>query len=100
MKQGNPLAAFAIIVTSLVALSILLETKADVLYASHGFPHAFAKVWDTAVPLPPSLSLGLTPGESIEDPNGLTGHGTSFPTIVTVYARGSHPLGTAGVSYW
>lgn len=64
------------------------------------FPSARVKVWDTAVPVPPSLSLGLTPGESVEDPTGLTGHETSFPTVVTVYARGSHPSGPSGLSYW
>jgi hypothetical protein len=64
------------------------------------FPGAIVKVWDTAVPLAPALSLGLTPGESIEDATGLTGHGTSFPTIVTVYSNGSHPFGPSGVSYW
>lgn len=62
-------------------------------------PSATVKVWDTAVPVG-GLSLGLTPGESVEDPMGQTGHGTSFPTIVTVYANGSHPLGPSGVSYW
>jgi hypothetical protein len=68
--------------------------------AAQDFPSATVKVWDSAASLPPSLSLGITPGESVEDPAGLTGHGTSFPTIATVYARGSHPLGPSGVSYW
>jgi len=63
-------------------------------------PTATVRIWDTAVPIAPSLSLGMKPGESVEDPTGLTGHGTSFPTIVTVYANGSHPFGPSGVSYW
>jgi hypothetical protein len=62
-------------------------------HASHGFPHATVKVWDTAV-------LGLTPGASVEDQAGLTGHGTSFPTIVTVYARSTSADDPSGISYW
>jgi len=63
------------------------------------FPSATVKVWDTAAPIG-GISLGATPGESIEDPTGLTGHGTTSPTIVTLYARSSHPQGLSGVSYW
>jgi hypothetical protein len=66
---------------------------------THPFPSATVRVWDTAAPVG-GIPLGLTPGESVEDPAGLTGHGTSFPTVVTVYARGSHPSGPSGVSYW
>ncbi len=66
---------------------------------THPFPSATVRVWDTAAPIG-GIPLGATPGESVEDPTGLTGHGTSFPTVVTVYARGSHPLGPSGVSYW
>jgi streptogramin lyase len=62
-------------------------------------PSATVKVWDTGAPIG-GISLGATPGESIEDPTGLTGHGTTSPTVVTVYARSSHPQGLSGVSYW
>lgn len=59
------------------------------------------KVWDTGVAATSGgLSLGLTPGESVDDLTGLTGHGTSFPTIVTLYANSTHPMGPAGLSYW
>ena len=58
------------------------------------FPGATVRVFDTLAP------LGATPGESLEDPTGLTGHGTSFPTIVTTYARDNHPVGPSGLSYW
>ena len=66
---------------------------------THQFPSATVKVWDTGAPIG-GISLGATPGESIEDPTGLTGHGTTSPTIVTLYARSSHPQGLSGVSYW
>lgn len=63
--------------------------------------HATVKVWDTAVPVTSGgVSVGLTPGESVDDPSGLTKHGTSAPTIVTVYAQSTHPGGPAGLSYW
>jgi len=86
----------------LSSLCALFSTAGFLAYASPDgeFPHATVKVWDTAVAIPPSLTLGLTPGESVEDPTGLTGHATSYPTIVTVYANGSHPGGLSGLSYW
>lgn len=86
----------------LLSLCALLSTASFLAYASPDgeFPHATVKVWDTAIAIPPSLILGLTPGESVEDPAGLTGHGTSDPTIVTVHANGSHPGGPSGLSYW
>jgi hypothetical protein len=52
------------------------------------------KVWDT---LP---FLGSNPDESVEDPEGLTGHGTGAPTIVTAYENTTHPFGPCGISYW
>src|SRR5256886_16730224 len=57
-------------------------------------PGATVRVFDPLTP------LGATPGESLADPTGLTGHGTSFPTIVTTYARDNHPVGPSGLSYW
>jgi len=86
----------------LAGMLVLLAGAGRQAYAWLGatFPHATVKVWDTAVPIPPSLSLGLGPGESVEDPGGRTGHGTGAPTVITVYAQGSHPLGPSGVSYW
>lgn len=81
-------------------LAVVVMLGSASMAAAQAFPTATVRVWDTAIPLAPSLSLGLTPGESVEDPTGLTGHGTSFPTIVTVYANSSHPLGPSGVSYW
>ena len=64
------------------------------------FPTAALKVWDTAVAVAPAISLGLTPGESVDDAAGVTRHGTGSPTIVTTYANGTHPRGRAGVAYW
>jgi hypothetical protein len=63
-------------------------------------PTATVKVWDTASMLPLSESLGSTPGESIEDPTGLSGHATGSPTIATLYAGGTHPGGRSGIAYW
>lgn len=83
-----------------LGLMIISGGQPPAALATHGFSHATVKVWDTGAPLPPSISLGLTPGESVEDPMGLSGHGTSFPTIVTVYARSTHPLGPSGLSFW
>jgi hypothetical protein len=79
----------------LAGLWMLVNGSAQHAYAGHGFPHATVKVWDTAVPGP-----GLTPTESVEDPGGLTGHGTGSPTIVTLFARSTHSGGPSGVSYW
>ena len=64
------------------------------------FPTAVVKVWDTATGVAPSISLGLTPGESIDDAAGMTRHGTGSPTIVTTYANGTHPRGRSGIAYW
>src|SRR5688572_25917809 len=94
-------------VAAVVAAVLLLGVAAFLLggasrpaYAQGGpFPSAIVKVWDTAAPVG-GIPLGATPGESIEDPAGLTRHGTGAPTVVTVYARSSHPQGTSGVSYW
>jgi hypothetical protein len=66
---------------------------------AHPFPGATVKVWDTAAAIG-GIPLGASPGESIEDSAGLTGHGTSSPTVATIYTRGSHPQGPSGVSYW
>lgn len=99
-RTHGPAATFLALSLALLVLCVVFDGDRHPASASHGFPHATVKVWDTAVPLPPSLSLGLEPGESVEDPTGLTGHGTSYPTIVTVYAKGSHPLGPSGISYW
>ncbi len=90
----------AILRSAVCVLFVSLLAGGPPASAWDGVSHAVVKVWNTAVPIPPSLSLGLTPGESVEDPAGLTDHGTSFPTIVTVYARSSHPGGLSGVSYW
>lgn len=106
MKKQRPLfgfvAALSVVPILLLSLLLLFSATGSPVYASPDgeFPHATVKVWDTAVAIPPSLTLGLTPGESVEDPTGLTGHGTSYPTIVTVYANGSHPGGPSGLSYW
>src|SRR5207247_9558544 len=62
------------------------------------FPSATVKVWDTAAPIG-GISLGATPGESIEDPTGRTGHGTTSPTIVTLYPRSTHPHAMAVFLY-
>lgn len=80
-------------------LSVLSEPAPADHEPTPAFPSATVKVWDTLVPIG-GIPLGASPGESIEDLAGLTGHGTSFPTVVTVYARSSHPLGPSGVSYW
>src|SRR2546427_1533129 len=88
-------------VVSVMVLVVVMSVSAGPRLASAVDPTAATvKVWDTATPIPPSISLGMTPGESVEDPEGLTGHGTSFPTVVTVYARGTNPGGPSGVSYW
>ena len=88
-------------VVSVLVLVMVMSVSAGTRLASAvDPPAATVKVWDTATPIPPSISLGMTPGESVEDPDGLTGHGTSFPTVVTVYARGTNPGGPSGVSYW
>ena len=84
-----------IIVSLSVVFAIVLVSAAD-----GEFPHATVKVWDTAAAIPPALSLGLTPGESIDDSTGLTRHGTAYPTVVTLYANGTHPRGRSGISYW
>jgi hypothetical protein len=63
-------------------------------------PTAVVKIWDTAAVVPPSISLGLTPGESVDDALGQTRHGTGSPTIVSTYANGTHPRGRAGIAYW
>src|SRR2546429_69464 len=59
-----------------------------------GHPDALDKYPDARV------THARTLASSVEDPDGLTGHGTSFPTVVTVYARGTNPGGPSGVSYW
>ena len=64
------------------------------------FPTAAVKIWDTAAAVVPSISLGLTPGESVDDAAGLARHGTGSPTIVTAYANGTHPRGRSGIAYW
>lgn len=64
------------------------------------FPTAAVKIWDTAVVVAPSISLGLSPGETVEDAAGLTRHGTGSPTMVSTYANGTHPRGRSGVAYW
>ena len=74
-------------------VSVMLLLVTSWTYASVALP-ATVKVWDTAVP------LGLTPGMSLEDPTGLTGHGTTLPTIVTAYARSTYPGAPSGVVYW
>jgi len=74
-------------------VSVMLLLVTSWTYASVALP-ATVKVWDTAVP------LGLTPGVSLEDPTGLTGHGTTLPTIVTAYARSTYPGAPSGVVYW
>jgi len=74
-------------------VSVMLLLVTSWTYASVALP-ATVKVWDTAVP------LGLTPGVSVEDPTGLTGHGTTLPTIVTAYARSTYPGAPSGVVYW
>src|SRR5438093_13414188 len=74
-------------------VSVMLLLVTSWTYASVAVP-ATVKVWDTAVP------LGLTPGVSLEDPTGLTGHGTTLPTIVTAYARSTYPGAPSGVVYW
>lgn len=100
MCGGGRVGGIALVMGCLLSIGMRPDGTAGTVYASHGGPHATVRIWDTAVPIPPSLSLGLTPGESVEDPLGATGHGTSFPTVVTVYARGTHPFGPSGVSYW
>jgi hypothetical protein len=81
---------------SAIALGLCIAST----YAQGDLPRATVRVWDTALAIPPALSLGMTPGESIEDPTGLTRHDTGYPTIVTVYANGSHPRGRSGIAYW
>src|SRR5438034_5006724 len=88
------------VVSVLVMVMVMSVSAGTRLASAVDPPAATVKVWDTATPIPPSISLGMTPGESVEDPDGLTGHGTSFPTVVTVYARGTNPGGPSGVSYW
>jgi hypothetical protein len=89
----RPVAFAAAICVAVVVLSV---------HAQDGqrFPGATVKVWDTAVAIAPSISLGLTPGESIDDAAGLTRHGTGSPTIVSAYANITHPRGRAGLAYW
>jgi streptogramin lyase len=94
------MAALFILTIACLSLGTQWWSLGEPAHASHGFPHATVKVWDTAVPTFPSGSPGLTPGASVEDQAGLTGHGTSFPTIVTVYARNTNSAGPDGVSYW
>jgi hypothetical protein len=88
----------AVVITAItlsLAAGALISGGGRPAYAQAGpFPSATVKVWDTLVP------LGASPGESVEDPAGLTGHGTGAPTVVTTYARSTHPLGPSGVSYW
>src|SRR5438128_12553455 len=74
-------------------VSVMLLLVTSWTYASVALP-ATVKVWDTAVP------LGLTPGVSLEDPTGLTGHGTTLPTIVTAYAPSSYRGAPSGGRYW
>lgn len=105
MKQATTMRSVRFAV-AFVAMSVLSGLAAlwganpRPAHAQGEFPSARVKVWDTAVPIAPSESPGLAPGVSVEDPGGLTGHGTGFPTIVTVYAAGSHPDGPSGISYW
>jgi hypothetical protein len=95
--NSNPHATYPRLALAVTLVGIAALPR---ISAAQEFPSAIVKVWNTAIPIPPSLTLGFSPGESVEDPAGLTGHGTSFPTIATVYARGSHPLGPSGISYW
>jgi hypothetical protein len=83
-----------------LGLALVFGLLRPSMYAQGDLPRATVKVWDTGVAIPPALSLGLTPGESIEDPTGLTKHDTGYPTVVTVYANGSHPRGRSGLAYW
>src|SRR5437773_1834809 len=63
-------------VVSVLVLVMVMSVSAGTRLASAvDPPAATVKVWDTATPIPPSISLGMTPGESVEDPDGLTGHG-------------------------
>jgi hypothetical protein len=99
--RQNAARVAAVVAAILPALAaFLLDGAGRPAYAQAGpFPSAIVKVWDTAAPVG-GIPLGATPGESIEDPAGLTRHGTGAPTVVTVYARSSHPRGPSGVSYW
>ncbi|HJU44114.1 MAG TPA: hypothetical protein VJ691_14910 [Vicinamibacterales bacterium] len=85
----------AVAAAAIAALSLGAHASQD-----QTFPSAAVKVWDTSVVVPPSISLGQTPGGSIEDAAGLTRHGTGSPTIVTTYANGTHPRGRSGIAYW
>jgi hypothetical protein len=85
----------AVVAAAVAALGVSVYAAQD-----QTFPTAIVKVWDTAAVVPPSISLGLTPGESVDDAAGITRHGTGSPTIVTTYANGTHPRGRSGIAYW
>jgi streptogramin lyase len=99
MKVHNVsrMTALFVVLVLLVGLWGLFGVKGHPAHAwpEGEFPHATVKVWDTLVP------LGATPSESVEDPAGVTGHGTGTPTIATLYARSTRVVdGPTGISYW
>lgn len=100
MRRASFVATVSGATILILALWALGSDGPQFAYATHtdgaenNLPHATVKVWNT------QPSLGFNPDESVEDPTGLTGHGTGAPTIVTNYENTTHPSGPCGISYW